>query len=146
MLRIIEQLQVLDNFINEGITDEWFPFAPKKLPKALSSSMQAQFLDIQKVVYTKGLDLESGGEKRHAHFDRNEILPFRVQEALGEGAHGKVHKIVSLISRRTYARKEFRRGNTRNIKKEIESFLRELQILKRLHHHHCAELVSLQLL
>ncbi len=92
--------------------------------------MQTRFLNTQKLVYTKALSLESGGDNAHAHFGRDEKLPFRVHEALGEGAHGKVHKITSLVSGRTYARKEFRRGNTKGAQKEIESFMMELQILK----------------
>jgi hypothetical protein len=123
---------VLDDFIDQGITDVWFPFTANKLPKALSSSVQTQFLDTQELVYTKALGLESGGDKTHAHFGRDEKLPFRVDEALGEGAHGKFHKITNLVSRRTHARTKFGRGNMKGAQEETESFLMELQILKRL--------------
>jgi serine/threonine protein kinase len=107
--------------------------------------MQAQFLDTQELVFTKGFRLESDGEKPHAHFGTNETLPFKVQEPLGQGAYAQVHKIVSMTSQRTYARKMFRRGNTKFDKHEMRSFMTELQILKRLHHHHCVELVNFRI-
>jgi len=142
VLRIIGRLDALDKFIDEGITDVWFPFTNNRLPRALGSSMQAAFLDTQELVYTKGLSLETGGEKKHAHFSSGEKLPFRVLGVLGEGGYGQVQKITSLISQQTFARKEFRRGDSSAIKSEVKSFLLELQILKRLHHRHCVELVS----
>jgi len=136
VLRLIGQLHVLNDFINSHITDEWFPFERGNLPNVLGSSMQTKFLDTQCKVITKGLDLEKRGV--HASFDKRGELPFMVQEKLGEGAHGKVHKITSSITGRSYARKEFGRVRDRN----VQSFINELQILKRLNHCHCVELVS----
>jgi hypothetical protein len=85
VLRIIGELQVIDNFLAQGITDMWFPFSSVSLPRALNSSMQENFLDVQKVVLTKGLDLEKDENKEHAHFAKGEALPFKVEEVLGEG-------------------------------------------------------------
>jgi hypothetical protein len=141
VLRIIGELQVIDNFLGQGITDIWFPFSSVSLPRALSSSMQEKFLDVQKVVLTKGLDLEKNQSKEHAHFGKGEALPFKVEEVLGEGGFSQVHKITSLISKRVYARKRFRRGTGPRSEAEISSFKNELKILKRIHHHHCVELV-----
>jgi len=135
VLPLIDQLHVLNDFINSHITDEWFPFERGNIPNVLGSSMQTKFLDTQCKVITKGLDLEKRGV--HASFDKSGELPFMVQEKLGEGAHGKVHKITSSITGRSYARKEFGRLRDRNVR----SFINELQILKTLNHCHCVELV-----
>jgi hypothetical protein len=48
--------------------------------------MQAEFLDTQQVVFTKGLSLETGGEKTHVHFSTEGKLPFRIHQVLGEAA------------------------------------------------------------
>jgi serine/threonine protein kinase len=61
---------------------------------------------------------------------------------LGSGAHGQVDKVMSTVSHREYARKQFRRQRGTS-KDAIKSFLIELQVLKRVHHHHCIELVRL---
>jgi hypothetical protein len=141
VLRIIGELQIIDNFLGQGITDMWFPFSSASLPRALNSAMQEKFLDVQKLVLTKGLDLEKDENKEHAHFGKGEALPFKVEEMLGEGGFSQVHKITSLISKRIYARKRFRRGTGPRSDAEISSFKNELKILKRIHHQHCVELV-----
>jgi hypothetical protein len=141
VLRIIGQLQIIDKFLYQGITDIWFPFSSATLPKALSSTLHAQFLDTQETVLTKGLNLEKDENRKHAHFGRDEVLPFKVEDGLGGGRFSQVHRIRSLISKREYARKRFRRGIGLRNEAEIKSFKVELQILKKVHHHHCVELV-----
>jgi hypothetical protein len=48
---------------------------------------------------------------------------------------------MSVVSHREFARKLFRRQ--RGVEKDaVKSFLVELQILKRVQHYHCVELVS----
>jgi serine/threonine protein kinase len=103
--------------------------------------MQTQFLDVQTVVLTKGLDLEKDERKRHIHFSRDETMPFEVGAELGGGRFSQVHKITSSISKQEYARKKFRRGVGFRNESEIKSFKVELQVLKKIHHHHCVELV-----
>lgn len=142
VLRTIGQLQVIDAFLDQGITDIWFPFSTSSLPRALSSTLHPQFFDVQNGVLTKGLDLETNSSRKHAHFGKTEVLPFKVEKELGGGRFSQVHRITSSISKREYARKQFRRGaGTRNAA-EIKSFKVELQVLKKIHHHHCVELVS----
>jgi hypothetical protein len=142
VLRIIGQLQIIDSFIDQGITDIWFPFSTSSLPKILGSTLHPQFLEVQKGVLTKGLDLERDDDRRHAHFGREEILPFKVDKELGGGRFSQVHKITSTITRREFARKQFRRGVGLRNAAEIKSFKVEIQVLKKIHHHHCVELVS----
>jgi hypothetical protein len=142
VLRIINQLQVIDAFIDQGISDIWFPFSTSSLPKALGSALHPQFLEAQKGVLTKGLDLERDEGRKHAHFGRDETLPFKVDKELGGGRFSQVHKVTSTITKREFARKQFRRGAGLRNAAEIKSFKVELQVLKKIHHHHCVELVS----
>jgi hypothetical protein len=145
VLRLIRQLPLLDSFIDQGVTDIWFPFTTTSLPDALTPSVRASFLASQSVVLSKALRFEKSSDRRHAHFAEGEPLPFEVVGRLGSGAHGYVDKVMSTPSHREYARKLFRR--TRGVGKEdIKSFLTELQVLKRISHIHCVELVSALLL
>jgi hypothetical protein len=60
------------------------PFSSTTLPQELSSGLQAQFLDAQGCVFTKGLDLEKD-KKRLAYFGKNDALPFDVGDLIGGG-------------------------------------------------------------
>jgi len=141
VLRLINQLDMLDIFVEQGIMDIWFPFAQTSLPNALSPSARANFLTSQEAVLSKSLLFEKNPDRKHAHFSRDEPLPFQVIAKLGSGAHGYVDKVMSTVSYREYARKLFRkaRGVSKNA---IQSFLIELQVLKRVQHFHCVELVG----
>jgi hypothetical protein len=144
VLRLINQLQLLDMFIDQGITDIWFPFTDRSLPETLGPSIRAQFLECQSIVLTKAIDLENGDHRKHIHFGSGEPLPFEVKAHLGSGGYGTVDKIISLLSHREYARKTFKRGrNFSRTKEDIRSFLTEIQVLKRVQHIHCIELVSI---
>ena len=141
ILRHIGQLQVLDAILDEGISDIWFPFTLSSSPTILSSSLQSQFLESQPLVLTKAVDLEKGVDKKHAHFGRDELFPFQIRGKLGGGGYATVNRIFSTFSGREFARKRFRRDKRHSSKGEIQSFLTELQVLKRTRHHHCVELV-----
>jgi heat shock protein 1/8 len=144
VLRLLNQLDMLDTFIEQDITDIWFPFTQASLPSTLSPTVRASFLDQQQVVLSKSLLFEKSSERKHTHFAQNEPNPFQVVAKLGSGAHGQVDKVMSTVSHREYARKQFRRQKGTN-KDAIKSFLIELQVLKRVQHHHCIELVRLEL-
>ena len=140
VLRLIDGLDMLDIFIQQGITDIWFPFGQSTLPRVLSPSLKANFLKCQEVVLSKSLLFEKSPERRHASFSKKEPLPYEVVGKLGAGAHGQVDKVLSIISHKEYARKVFQR--VRGMRKDsIKSFLTELQVLKRIQHYHCVELV-----
>jgi heat shock protein 1/8 len=142
VLRLLDQLYTLDTFIEQGITDIWFPFTATSLPNAISPTLRGKFLDQQQVVLSKSLLFENSSDRKHAHFAQGEPLPFHIIAKLGSGAHGQVDKVMSTVSHREYARKQFRRQRGTS-KDAIKSFLIELQVLKRVHHHHCIELVRL---
>ncbi|KAN0114727.1 hypothetical protein V8E51_004271 [Hyaloscypha variabilis] len=142
VLRSIGQPQLIDDFIDEGFTDIWFPFTAHNLPPRLSPSIKAQFLTTQSVVFTQALDLEKK-EGRHATFAADEPLWFESRGKLGRGAFGVVDKVVSLITLHEYARKRMRRDNNfPKSKREIKDFKAELAILKTVNHHHCVKLVG----
>ena len=87
VLRSIGQLQLIDEFIDEGFTDIWFPFTPHNLPPRLSLSIRTQFFTTQSVVFTQALDIEKR-EGRHATFAADEPLWFESRGKLGRGAFG----------------------------------------------------------
>jgi serine/threonine protein kinase len=123
------------------MTDIWLPFTQRSLPTTLSPTARAQFLQHQDKVLSKSLLFEKSSDRKHAHFAHGEPLPFQVVAKLGAGAHAHVDKVMSVVSHREFARKLFRRQ--RGVEKDaVKSFLVELQILKRVQHYHCVELVS----
>jgi len=143
VLRRIDELQLIDTFIELGITDFWFPFSQTSLPDKLPPSVRSRFVDAQSAVFTIALELEKGSERRHATFGPGETLPFEVVGYLGKGGYGSVEKVVSLLSHKEYARKNFRRKKIFSRQRDdIKGFKNELSILKRVDHTHCVELVS----
>lgn len=153
VLRLVDQVDLIDAFLQRGMTDIWFPFSDNTLPKALKQPHRARFLQTQEAVFSKALKLERGARfddqrshRKHAHFSRSEPLPFKVIGNLGSGAHGVVDKVVSTLSYKEYARKRFKRPLGSAAKQtEAKSFLNEVKILKTLCHRHCIDLVCLTL-
>lgn len=148
VLRLIDQVELVEAFLQRDMTDIWFPFSDNTLPKALKQPYRTQFLHAQEAVFSKALELERGTRlddkklhRRHAHFSHGEPLPFTVTAVLGSGAHGFVDKVVSTLSYREYARKRFKR--TAINKKDVRTFLNEVKILKTLNNRHCIDLVCL---
>ncbi|OCK99501.1 kinase-like protein, partial [Cenococcum geophilum 1.58] len=143
VLRKIDQLQLLDSFINYGITDLWLPLSRSSLPLSLRPSLHDEFLEAQKTVLTKAVSLENPKLARHAHFGRDDEFPFKEAGRLGEGAFGYVDKVISTLSGREFARKRFRRvGRNQQSKIQLKSFKNELDVLKRIQHNHCVELIA----
>jgi heat shock 70kDa protein 1/2/6/8 len=141
VLRMIGQLTMLDAFVEQGMTDIWFPFTNTSLPDVLPPSARASFLTTQSMVFSKSLRFEKSSDREHTNFGPNDPLPFEVIGKLGSGAHGHVDKVMSTVSHREYARKIFRKARGMR-REEVRSFLTELQVLKRIRHIHCVELVS----
>ena len=109
-LRIINKAHLVDAFISEGLSDASLPFSLQTLPKALRDpSARSQFIEAQKLVLTKGLDLEREAG-RHRHFSDANEMPFSKLAELGKGGYGFVDRVLSTISCREYARKLIPRG------------------------------------
>jgi TolA-binding protein len=143
ILRTIGCLSLLDDFINHHFSDYWLPFAERSLPDCFHPSQRSKFVATQNLVMTKSMDLEKGAAGQHCHFHRNEAVPFEEKGIIGSGGFGQVDKVLSLISFREYARKLVIRSmmfghRTGNIK----GFIAEIEILKRLKHHHIVEFVG----
>ena len=142
VLRIINQLEVLDEFIERGITDVSFPFDAKSFPSVISFEAQGRFLQYQHIVLTERLALEKGEQGRHFCFGKEESAPYEVKGILGTGAYAVVEKVISLLSYQEYARKLLVRTKFgQNHRQRIKSFLTELRVLKRIQHIHCVRLV-----
>ncbi|KAF2686666.1 kinase-like protein [Lentithecium fluviatile CBS 122367] len=121
-LRIIGQLPAIDDFLNQGLTDVWFPLSHKTLPASLKSqAARCDFLDAQKLVLTKALDLEKEDGK-HRHFSNPDDIPLRKVAELGKGGFGYVDKVLST--------------------EVLKDFERELATLKKLSHIHIVEFVG----
>jgi serine/threonine protein kinase len=143
VLRKIGQLDAIDGFINDDITDVSFPFSKSTLPETLRDhSARLKFLELQHLVYnTEALDLEHNA--RHGHFSDPADVPLKKIGELGKGGFGYVDHVVSTITNREYARKLISRGKTfRRDKQVLQAFIKELSNLKRLSHRHLVSLVG----
>ncbi|EON69970.1 serine/threonine protein kinase [Coniosporium apollinis CBS 100218] len=144
VLRQVGQLSRLNELIDIGFNDHWFPVTTRSLPSFLSPSVRADICDTQSLVLTKSIDLEKGENGRHRHYAKGETLPFQSKEILGSGGFSQVDRVLSLISYKEYARKRMRRravfGN--DTKEAMRQFAAEVDILKRVKHRHIVEFVG----
>jgi serine/threonine protein kinase len=137
-------LHLLGTLIDLGFSDNWFPFTKDSVPDCLSPKMRARFLDAQRLVLTKSIDLEKSEGGQHRHFKGDEPLPFESKGTLGAGGFGQVDKVLSLISFREYARKRVPRKTAlggRGIE-ALKGMIAEIEVMKRLKHHHIVEFVG----
>jgi serine/threonine protein kinase len=140
---MIDQLEIMDAFVDNQISDKSFPFEQKTLPKDLSDpSARSAFLHAQTKVLSKGYDLVKTNGK-HRHFADASHVPLQTVAELGKGAFGHVDMVISTISNDQYARKRILRGRTplrdRRVLEDLET---ELQILKKLSHRHIVTLIG----
>ncbi|KAL8909888.1 MAG: hypothetical protein Q9171_004801 [Xanthocarpia ochracea] len=144
VLRIISCLDLLDNFIDLGFSDHWFPVTERSLPYYLRPSHRSEFVDTQDLVMTKSIGLEKGKEGQHCFFRRNEPLPFEEKAILGSGGFGQVDKVLSFISFKEYARKRVLRNKVFGGQgtEGMKQLITEIEILKRLKHRHVVEFVG----
>jgi hypothetical protein len=144
VLRMIDCLNHLDDFIDLGFSDHWFPIKERSLPQCLRPSLRTAFVNAQGLVLTKSMDLERGEDGQHCHFLRNDDIPFETKCVLGSGGFGQVDKVVSLISFREYARKRVPRRSVFGTRENqnVKSLVTEIEILKRLKHRHVVEFVG----
>ncbi|KAH7371022.1 hypothetical protein BKA66DRAFT_470445 [Pyrenochaeta sp. MPI-SDFR-AT-0127] len=143
VLRKIGRLDTIDAFIDNDITDVYFPFSKTTLPEALREhSARLRFLELQHLVFnTDALNLER--HARHGHFSESQQVPLKKVRELGKGGYGYVDHVVSTISHKAYARKLISRGRTfKRDKQVLQSFVRELSNLKRLSHRHLVDLIG----
>ncbi|KAH0536331.1 hypothetical protein FGG08_006785 [Glutinoglossum americanum] len=142
VLRAIGQLQLLDAFIAQGMTDLWFPFSEITLPSVIGVEASTRFIEAQTLVLTRAIDLEKSGN--HQSFGKGDLLPFLSLCEIGEGTYGVVDKVVSRTSRKEYARKRLHRErNFGRQQEKMKRIAKELELLKRLQpHRHIVRLVG----
>jgi hypothetical protein len=144
VLRLIGQLNILEDLINIGFSDYWFPVVKQNLPEALRYTVQAAFFNTQDLVLTKSMDVEKGENGQHCFFEQGDFIPFETKAVLGRGGYGQVDKVLSTISFREYARKRVLRSHVfRGWRKEdVHDFITEIEILKRLEHKHVVKYIG----
>ena len=144
VLRTIGQLELLNEFIEFGFTDHWFPVEARSLPQTLRPSVCAAIVKAQSLVITKSVEMEKGENGRHGHFGKGDPLPFEIKGRLGSGAFSQVDRITSRISYKEYALKRMRRrvvfGN--ESREAFKKFKAEVEIVKSLKHRHMVEFVG----
>lgn len=149
VLRSISCLELLDAFIDLGVSDVWFPFTKQTLPRCVLSSERSRFVRAQNLVMTKSVDLEKGEKGQHCFFWANEPFPLEMKGFLGSGGFGQVDRVLSTVSYREYALKRvsrsdvFRREHDSQRKAEyVRQFAAEMKVLKRVRHRHVVEFVG----
>jgi hypothetical protein len=142
-LAIIEELSLIEKFIEEDISDAWFPFTHRTLPSFMKDqTTRNKFIEVQELVLTKGLELEKE-EGTHRHFATTEDIPLTKLAELGRGGFGFVERVRSTISYKEYARKLLpRKSNFRQNKSVLRDFEKELANLKKVSHIHVVKLVG----
>ena len=144
VLRTIGQLELLNELIELGFTDHWFPVEARSLPQTLRPFVRAAIVKAQSLVITKSVEIEKGENGRHGHFGKGDPLPFEIKGKLGSGGFSQVDRIASLISYKEYALKRMRRrvvfGN--ESREAFKRFKAEVEIVKSLKHHHMVEFVG----
>lgn len=109
VLRIINRLDLMSEFVEEGLKDIAFPYRDGRLPDSLANkAVRFDFLEKQRLVLTKAKDLETA-EGRHRHFDHNGDDHFELERELGRGTFGIVHHVRSKLSGAEYAVGEMQR-------------------------------------
>lgn len=144
VLRTIGHLNLLDELIDLGFSDYWFPVVERNLPGCVLPAVRTSFVRAQSLVLTKSMDLEKGEKGQHCYYKQDESPPFERKGVLGRGAFGQVDKVLSMISFKEYARKQVPRSLAfRGRRKEdTQMFINEIGILKGLHHRHIVELLG----
>ncbi|KAF1845075.1 uncharacterized protein K460DRAFT_102831 [Cucurbitaria berberidis CBS 394.84] len=138
LFRTIGHLDILEQLVKVGFSDQWFPVETRSLPSFLEPSVKAAVVQQQGIILTKSLDLENG---RHRHFVAEEALPFEILGRLGSSGYGQVDRIVSKTSSRQYALKRIRRraafGNSSS-REAVKGFLTEMKIMRNLKPAYCS--------
>lgn len=144
VLRTIDCLHLLDEFIDFGFSDYWFPVNESSVPDSLNPKMRARFIDAQQLVLSKSMDLEKSEGGRHHYFKGDEPLPFESKGTLGAGGFGQVDKVLSLISFKEYARKRVPRKAALGGRgtEAVKGIVAEIEIMKKLKHRHIVEFVG----
>ncbi|KAF2812117.1 uncharacterized protein BDZ99DRAFT_460899 [Mytilinidion resinicola] len=77
VVRVIDHLEIFEDFVAPGVNDLWFPSSRSSLPTNIDAAVRQSILQIQWIVMTKSLELERGESGYHQYFDQDEVYPSR---------------------------------------------------------------------
>ena len=146
VLRAINALGLMDDFVQSGCLDIALPYSQNNLPESLSLEHRRQqrdlFLEAQKYVLSQEAAVMEN-TKGHANFAESADEHFKSLELLGSGGSGSVDRVLSKLSHKVYVRKRLDRQKTfEQSSKAMRFFQREVEALKRLRHHHLVRYVA----
>jgi hypothetical protein len=98
VLRIIDRLEFLDEFLKIKATDLSFPFSATSLPSTIGVEIQSEFLRSQTLVLPETLDSETGERGEYLHSGDDKRVPYEVKGRLGTGNPGDADKVISLAT------------------------------------------------
>ena len=139
------QPQLLDVLLKNGLSDMWIPItSDATLKQFLNPEICCQFLQAQGRVCLHSASSRLGPWVSHRHFATQDGAPFELRRRIGQGHIGLVDEVFSPTDRKLYARKSIRKssdfGYTRH-QGDIERFRSEMQVLRRIKHRHCVQIV-----
>ena len=136
VLRVIGKLDAINKFIEEEITDIWFPFAPVDLQTVLAGKpAQLRFLGVQQLVYnnTPVFDLvdSMGAKAEHCHLSDESETQLKPVRALNDVWTVIAKHVPSTTPQAEYMRASEPRGkDLRSRKFTMKRFATEIYVLK----------------
>lgn len=141
ILQKLGQPEASRDFFDAGFTDVWLPFPDRTLRKLLNLHDVKNFSIFQNMCLENKVPLLS--EYQHLAVADQADLGFEEESFLGSGGFGEVHAVKYRETGELFAMKSLSRpGVHRDHLNFIKGFQNEIQGMRRVHHHHCVELVA----
>ena len=143
VLRMIGVPDLIENFVEERLTDIHLPYSEGNLPSFVSGQIRLLFLDCQNYVLNgRAASLERCGEP-HQNVKGSADDYFIYIEDLGAGGFGEVDSVIGEMSLMNFARKRIKRHRLYSQDRvRLQVIENELQTLKSLSHQHLVQLVG----
>ena len=144
VLRLANEISILDPLISAGFTDFCFPLAsPRDLPSFVKPASKHKIMAVQHAILTGAEELERGEMGCHISLEDGDTLPYEWRSRLGAGGYGQVDRVVSRISGKEYARKVMmRRAIFQTPEITMGRFVKEVEGLKTVRHRHMVQFVG----
>lgn len=135
---------VFDRFQRAAVTDFWLPINEATLTKLGVPIDAGFFLQFQQYLLSDPVYMDNGTlletTQFHRHLDSGDVY-FQELDHINDGASSSVYRIQHRASGKVFACKRAFRGAVRQQQGRLQLFLSELEILRRLSHHHIVRLV-----